>query len=357
MKSSGPSIAAGLRPQFACQSKTGDTLKTCLVILLLLTFSLKAPAADLFESNETLAVTLSGPLNSLFHHKQDEQTYPFVLQAEGVDHQIMVRARGHSRKDLCVFPPLRIEFGANTAGDSVFFGQKDLKLVTHCNQSDKSQANTLKEFAAYQFFSLLTDAAYRVRLLQIDYLDTDGKLSAQKFGYVIEPTGALAKRIGGERARYPAVSLKSLDDQQEALVYVFQYMIGNTDWSMVSADDSDECCHNGKLIKKDQKLLYVPYDFDLSGLVNAHYAHPNASLSIQRVTQRLYRGFCMEPQVLRTAIQKVRSHEADFGKIVDSLPAISKSARKKMNRFLDRFFKEARKEDKMLKSFERRCLD
>ena len=167
----------------------------------------------------------------------------------------------------------------------------------------------------------------------------------------------LARRIDGERVRQPAVSLKSLNDQQEALVYVFQYLIGNTDWSLVSAENSDECCHNGKLIKKDQELLYVPYDFDLSGLVNARYALPDPSLHIKKVTRRLYRGFCIEEPTLRSAIRTVRSHETDFKRVIDNLPDISMSELKNMHRFLDRFFKEANDEDKMLKSFEQRCHD
>jgi hypothetical protein len=332
-------------------------LKTCFIFAGWLIFSLQALASDLFENDEVLEVKLTGPLNTLIRNKHEELPYPFTFQEASNDFQITVSARGNSRKDLCVFPPLKLDFETLTQQESVFYGQQGLKLVSHCNKSQKAQSNTLKEYAAYQFFSLLSDAAFRVRLLHIDYADTSGNRSTQKWAFIIESTGALVKRIGGERMKLPAVSLKRLDDQQEALVYVFQYLIGNTDWSMVTAENDESCCHNGKLIKKNQTLLYVPYDFDLSGLVNANYAHPERSFSIRKVSQRLYRGFCMDPQVLRTAIQKVRSHESDFGKIVDKLPSITQSERKKMHRFIERFFKEAEKEDKMLKSFERRCLD
>ncbi len=36
----------------------------------------------------------------------------------------------------------------------------------------------------------------------------------------------------------------------------------------------------------------VPYDFDSSGLVNAHYAAPPEGLRVRNIRQRLYRGFC-----------------------------------------------------------------
>ncbi len=124
----------------------------------------------------------------------------------------------------------------------------------------------------------------------------------------------------------------------------------NANWSPFSSAVVD-------LIKKDQELLYVPYDFDLSGLVNARYALPDPSLHIKKVTRRLYRGFCIEEPTLRSAIRTVRSHETDFKRVIDNLPDISMSELKNMHRFLDRFFKEANDEDKMLKSFEQRCHD
>ena len=226
-----------------------------LIICTQFPLSLPTFAADLFESDDVLVIKLSGPLNALIRNQQEEQAYPFVLQAGGIDHQIKVRARGNSRKKICSFPPLRLEFEKTVPEGSAFYKKKDLKLITHCKNSARAQANMLKEFAAYKFFSLLTNAAYRVRLLQIDYADTSNKRSTRQWAFLIEPTVAMAKRIGGEPVKQSAVSLKSLNDQQEALVYVFQYLIGNTDWSLVSAETSESCCHNGKLVKKKHETL------------------------------------------------------------------------------------------------------
>lgn len=332
-------------------------MKYYLMIVALFTFSVQGHAESLFESDETLVVELGGPLNSVIKKKDVEQEYPFVLKVNGEELPVRLSARGNSRKGLCVFPPILIQFGNDIPEQSVFSGQDDLKLVTHCYASEKAQADTLKEFAAYRFFSLMTEAAYRVRLLQIDYRDTEGKRDARRYGFLIESTSELAKRLDGNRVRPAAISRRALNDEQEGLVYVFQYLIGNTDWSMVSPDDSDECCHNGKLIEKNQQLLYIPYDFDLSGLVNANYAHPDPSFNIKRVTQRLYRGFCLNPEVLSVALTTAKSHRDGFAKIIGGLPAMSEGKRKKALRFLDRFFDEANDEDQLLKSFEKRCLD
>jgi len=170
----------------------GFLMKTILTLFVFLGFSLGVSASDLFEDKQTLEVELSGPLNSLIHHMEEELEYPFVLKTEGLDYKIKMRARGNSRKEVCVFPPVRLEFEDNLPEQSLFFGQDDLKLVTHCHKSDKAQANTLKEYAAYKFFLLISEAAFRVRLLQINYVDTDGKRDTRRYGYLIESWGELA---------------------------------------------------------------------------------------------------------------------------------------------------------------------
>lgn len=340
-----------------CLFEGDNRLKRCLLIIGLYIFSLSCDAADLFESDKVLKVTLTGPLNTIIRNKEEEPLHPFVLNSAEIDHQIMVRARGQSRKEVCYFPPLRFEFDRSVAQNSPFFGRDYLKLVTHCNKSKSAQANTLKEYAIYKFFQLLSKASFRVRLLELEYVDTEDRKGTQRYGFVLESHSDMAKRLGGEKVKVSGISLKMLNHHQEALVYVFQYMIGNTDWSFVSEEEGEDCCHNGKLIDKGDGLLYVPYDFDLSGMVNANYAHPNVGMPISRVTQRLYRGFCMDRNTLGTAIDEIRSHEAGFKKIIGELPDISKSQKKTAYRFLDRFFEKASDKEELLQSFEKRCLD
>jgi hypothetical protein len=39
----------------------------------------------------------------------------------------------------------------------------------------------------------------------------------------------------------------------------------------------------------------IAYDFDFAGAVNARYAIPDSTLRIQSVRQRLFRGYCTDP--------------------------------------------------------------
>ena len=67
----------------------------------------------------------------------------------------------------------------------------------------------------------------------------------------------------------------------------------------------EDCCHNAKLIGEDNESIPkygVPYDFDSSGLVNAHYAQPTNGLGLRTIRQRLYRGFCFANDALPEGI-------------------------------------------------------
>ena len=330
-----------------------------LFALALLSYPSLSTASSLFDDDALLEVSLTGPLQSVFDEQDDSVQQPFVLRANGADHAIKVRARGKSRRQICSFPPLRLNFAGKDVAGSVFEGQDKLKLVTHCQDRKEAQANLLQEYAAYRIFSLISETAYRVRLVQITYTDTDGEehgAADGRYAFLIESSEELSRRLGGQRANVSGVSLSSLNEQHLAAVFVFQYLIGNTDWSLVTADADDACCHNGDLFDVGSDRYYIPYDFDLAGLVNARYARPDPSLRIQRVTQRLYRGFCLSPEPLTEALRSINALQPQILGVVNELPGLSLKDVDSTSEYLQKFFRQADDEEKMLRLFERRCL-
>jgi len=238
-------------------------------------------------------------------------------------------------------------------------GQDKLKLVTHCRNKEIAQTDALQEFAAYRIFNQISDIGYKVRLLRITYTDTDNHFDPkldEHYAFLIESQAGLAARVGGEPANVTGISLKSLDDDQAALVYLFQYLVGNTDWSMVMAEGDDVCCHNGDIVDIGSARFYVPYDFDLAGLVNAKYAYPDPSLRIRKVTQRLYRGFCTERETLEAALAVVVRQKADILDVLNKMPGMPDKERSKSSNFLREFFARADNEEKLITTFEKRCL-
>ncbi|MCH7853315.1 MAG: hypothetical protein IIB76_03180 [Proteobacteria bacterium] len=335
-----------------------------IIILLLLLFGLPATVVQaavepLFEGDTVLEVELAGPLDELIANKKRRTELPFVLTANDAQLSVNLRVRGKSRLRVCDFPPLRINFANADTQDTIFSGQGKLKLVTHCKKSDEAEKNTLEEFAAYKIFNLISDMSYRVRLLRVAYTDTDepgkGKL-LQRYGFLIESESQLAARTGGKPVRVDGLLRRSLDENQAAVVFVFQYLIGNTDWSLVTGDDEEICCHNGDLFKIGSSTHYVPYDFDLAGLVNARYAYPHPSLRIRKVTQRLYRGLCLSPELLRNALRTVSAQRDNILAVLWGTPGLLPEDIEAKVAYLTQFFIKAEDEEGLLRSFGRRCL-
>ena len=120
------------------------------------------------------------------------------------------------------------------------------------------------------------------------------------------------------------------------MVCIFQYMIGNTDWSVRQY-------HNIKLmVPKNDTLArpyVIPYDFDYAGLVNAPYAIPNEGLDITSVTQRLYRGFPRTMDELQMNLNIFKEKKDVIMFYLTDFPLLNVKVRRDMTRYLDEFYK------------------
>ena len=330
-----------------------------LLTLAILATALPADASPLFEDDSVLHITLSGPLGTVMKDKKSREELDFILGADGVEHQVEVRLRGKSRVRVCRFPGLRINFPKDKVAGTVFAGQNKLKLATHCADKKSARGNVLEEYAAYRIFNLISDIGYRVRLVEITYTDTDerpGENTITRYGYFIESSAELADRQGGEIVELPSVRRGDFNSEHAALVFVFQYLIGNTDWSLVANVEDEFCCHNGDLFDIGEDRYVVPYDFDLSGLVDAWYAKPDRSLGIRSVTKRLYRGYCIAPGAVEAAIRDIKALENDILDVTRHVPGLTDKGIEEALGFLEDFFKETDDVEKLARSFERRCL-
>jgi hypothetical protein len=332
--------------------------KSVLAIIGLLVSSAALPDS-FFDTDDVLELELEGPLHTLIDNKEDRTEYPFTLREGGIEQSIKVRVRGKSRIRVCDFPPLRLRFGNDTPISSAFADQEKIKLVTHCRGEERGEKNVVEEYAAYRIFNLLSDVAYRVRLARIRYIDSEGRLDElqeSRMAFFIEPKATLARRAEGAFVDYPGIKLSWLNHDQASLVYVFQYWIGNTDWSLVAATGEEFCCHNGDLLEIDSEVFYVPYDFDLSGLVSASYAKPDPALRLRNVSQRRYRGYCIDRDALQAALQRIKTHKEEIVATIESLPLLNQKDKDNRIKYLGDAFKKSEKEVKMLKSFEKYCL-
>jgi len=343
---------------------SGISSRIAVLALLLLITPVLATASPLFEDDAALDIRLSGPLGTIAKEKKgaDRVEYPFVLSVAGRDIPVRARVRGNSRTIVCGFPPLRLNFSSEDTAATIFAGQDKLKLVTHCrNGRQRFENNLLEEYTAYRIFNRITEIGYRVRLLRIRYDDTDANLDDLEqtyFGFLIESDEELAARLDAGVVRRDGVPYTLLDDAHTARFYIFQYMIGNFDWSFILADGAEYCCHNVDLVERDGRLFAIPYDFDFSGMVNASYAKPPEIVGTKRVTQRVYRGYCKLPlESVASALTEIVAMRDDIIALVAGSPVAGDDDTDARVRYIDYFFTRATEDrDELLNEFDSDCL-
>lgn len=307
-----------------------------------------AAPAPLFADHAAIAVTIEAPLTAMIRERPDEEYLDGkfrYLDSDGTEQtfDLKLRTRGNFRRQerICKFPPLRLNFRKKQVEGTLFDGQDKLKLVTHCQQNKPTYEQfMLREYLAYRIFARLTDKSFGVRLLHINYVDTDGRNSRVKYGFVLEDDEHVAQRNGMKSMKTGNVTHADLDRSDENLVNVFMYMIGNTDFSLVQGPPDDGCCHNSMLLSASDGPPYtpLPYDFDFSGLVNAPYAAANPRFNLRSVRSRLYRGQCSNNDLLPATLRRILDRKDDIYALIDEIVMFSWNTRRVTARYLDSFY-------------------
>lgn len=260
----------------------------------------------LFECDTYLEVEIIVDMDTLINDIADDPKYfPAVFKykennREWITLNVNIRTRGKFRKDTvnCDFPPLKIDFKKDRM-NTVFEPYKTLKMVTHC-QSEIPDYNqyVLQEYLIYKSYNLFTNLSFRVRLLNITYIDDDNpEQTIEKYGFFLENAEDMAVRNNAYLLDLETVSTDRIDLDQLTLVSFFEYMIINTDWSM-------SIMHNVELIALDyfEPPYPVPFDFDWSGLINIPYEVPSISGKKIREPERIYKGVCRKKRELRKVV-------------------------------------------------------
>lgn len=300
----------------------------------------------LFSSEEMLRAALTAPLTEVFGQKNQkdrvyrEGRWSYRDGDETVRLPVKIRTRGNFRRENCALPPIQLNFRKNELANTILDGQDKLKMVSPCDHGEKYQQLVFLEYLVYRLFALFSEYHFRTRLVQVGYVDTTGKIDPwQSVNFLIEDENAMAERSGSNLVQTQTSKRHEMDLQQTALVEVFQFLIGNVDYSTLKSPPGDNCCHNVKLISGSGKsFLPVPYDFDASGLIDAPYAGVPEQLPIRRVTQRYFTGWCKEERRFREAITKLNDHREKAIAVFAESPLLNQRHRKKAVGFLEKSY-------------------
>lgn len=293
----------------------------------------------LFSSDSPLPITLTANFKQIQadRNPRSTKTFPATLEITADDGKpktiaLQTRLRGNARRQICSFPPLRLELPKDQTKGTVFEGHGPLKLATHCRNDIEEYV--MREYAAYRIYNLLSPKSFRVRLARVTYVDAATKKPVTvRYGTFIEDDDDVAKRMEGRTSQLERLTFQMVDMDTITMMTVFEYMIGNTDMSLAAL-------HNVQVVQtRDGKRYPIPHDFDYSGLVDAQYAVPGTGLGLVTVRDRLYRGPCRTPEEFEPFFEKTRAIKPAIVALYDSLPDVTPQYRQNARNYLELYYR------------------
>jgi AAA family ATP:ADP antiporter len=293
---------------------------------------------SLFDSQEPLRIELEADFSSLCRGGADEgceetpATLRYVDDAgreQTIEASLRTRGKWRNTASHCTVPPLFVL--PRAAVGTLFEHEAMLPLTTHCRERGSYEQYVLKEYLAYRIYNALTDKSLRVRLARVSYRDVGRRRRVvEMYGFFTEHFATLAARHEAQLANEFAPT--EADPRELATFGLFQYLIGNTDWSALRG-------HNVTQIRAATGLVTaVPYDFDFSGIVDAEYAGPPPKLPIRSVTQRLFRGFCEPSPDWPGVFEDFISRRPALAEVVAGTPGLAPESRNRVLAYVASFY-------------------
>jgi hypothetical protein len=331
--------------------------KTLLLLQCFLALSpVHGQTSGLFESNEVFELTLQCDLKSVLRDRGDDSQYHeatlhYLDNQKTFDIPIKIKTRGHFRKisSNCQYPPLYLNFEkSSTPEASIFRDQDKMKLVTPC----RGDQFVINEYLVYKLYNLITPKSLRARLVKVIYHDNvKNKDSGPYYGILLEEEEQMAERNKLHKVEINKLKPQNTQKEDFLKMAVFQYMIGNTDWSV-------EYQQNIILITDDLKNTpyTVPKDFDHAGIVRAPYAKPAPELNMSSTLERRYRGYCIsEIDQYNDVFDIFNGLKDDFYAVYNDNPLLSSGYINQTLKFLDQFYETINDPKKAENAFSYPC--
>ncbi len=303
---------------------------------------------EFFNVDEILEVTIKTDFKNLFNKKEHKYQKAELIVKE-ISYSIRLKARGNFRLENCSFPPIILNFSETDFDDKSYEQLKKIKLINACKMQNPYAQYILSEYLVYRTFNLMTDKSFRVKLLKIEYVDTNkDKKPVVQYGFVIEDQQIMADRLNALIIKKIVLLDQITNTEQIVMLSIFQFMIGNTDWQVAGL-------HNIKLLKikeiTEPMPYVIPYDFEFTGMVNASYAIPQPDLGIINIRERLYWGKCYLAEDLMAAIGKFIERKAAIYQLYRDFNLLDKESLNQSISYLNSFYKIIENEKTMAALF------
>ncbi len=318
----------------------------------------------LFEEEYLLEVSLRFDVSKFVKKAERDQSIDGIMtmhfsQTDSLESKVTLKYRGQSRFERCRYPPTRITFKKPLYEVPDSGRIKKMKLVNQCQQGSVYGDYVIREYLVYKLYNVLTDTSFRARLISLNFIDSENKRKTiTQYGILIEPEGLLEHRLNMLEVRTKTLSMRHMYPHMIDRIAIFNYMVSNWDWSVAGQ-------HNISVFTSLNPELAglgipVPFDFDLTGVVNADYAIPPPGLGIETNRDRMFLGICRTREAYQGELMAFLEKKEEFYSIVTNFPYLSKAEKRDIIVFLDQFFDQLEKPrsfDKMIDYFLGNCKD
>ena len=284
-------------------------------------------------------VKVTTNVNRLIRKKLEEPYQDAEMELSDASGNILldlsgrIRARGNTRKKVSYLPPVKLDFKKSTLDSLGFLKTDKLKLVLPFNTYATSQELLLKEFLLYQIYSLLDSNYLRVKLVDLSF-EWKGKERFQTSCFLIEDEDDYKRRLELHIVESGVLRGHALDREPFLKMIFFQYMIANTDWSVIHM-------HNLEMVKLPNvpRVVAMPYDFDFSGFVGHDYAAPHPVVPIKRVQERyFFPHYKMTKTEFQWVVDYYLSMEEEIYSVCEKATFLNEKTVKESKAYFEAFF-------------------
>lgn len=319
---------------------------------------------SLFEEEDILEVSLHFDVSKFLKKAERDQTIDGIMtmhfsQTDSMERKVTVKYRGQSRYERCKYPPARITFKKPLyeAPDSGRI--KKIKLVNQCQPGSAHGDYVIKEYLVYKLYNVLTDTSFRVRLVRLNLIDSEKKRKTiTQYGMLLEPEGLLEQRLNLLELKTKNLSQRHMYPSMIDRLAIFHYMVSNWDWSVPGQHNTSVFA--SLIPELAGQGIPVPFDFDLTGVVNADYAIPPPGMGIETNRDRMFSGICRTREVYQGELLTFLEKKEEFYSVINNFQYLSKGEKKDIIAFLNQFFDQLEKPksfNKMIDYFLGNCKD
>lgn len=330
----------------AMSPQSGDLsmkMKTRILFSFALALLVSIVRADqppsLFErlaAGNDVRLTISTDVSALIANKNtDEYQSALLLASDGKKYEASVKPRGKFRRRIAEIPPLKIKIKKKLLLAEGLDTLNELKLVLPTSLDEAGDERVVREYFAYKMYERVSPYHVRAQLITLTLQNTglEGEAQYTVKAILLEDEEETAARLGGTVIERYGMTMSEFETEQAALMAVFQYMIGNTDWSL-----SD--FRNVRLLQTNSgAIVPIPFDFDFCGFVDAPYATPMSESGLRNVRDRFLMADGLAEDAIKKAAKTLQDQRPAFAELLRA-GHVSEKVAEKCLKYLDSFFKE-----------------